>query len=222
MFFSNHWTWWVGFYDFILNELFQEKISEYKDFLEYIEACQNIHVLIPFGDIVFISDNPQELTIDTSQRLHHETAPAMMYNDGYSLFYLNGIQVPKWAIETPKDEIDPKKVLALTNTEQRMALMRFVGLNKFLSDLNAEKIDNYKDYVLYYLNVNNVKIGPYLFMVCPSSGRQFLEGVGDASKYENIDPTIKTCQDALKWRTMRASKNLMTKFNSVKDWKYHA
>ena len=144
----------------------------------------------------------------------------MMYEDGYSLFYLNGIQVPKWAIETPKDDIKPKQVLELTNTEQRMALMRHVGLSKFLVELKAEVLHEYEGYKLYRLDVENQVIGPYLYMKCPSSGREFLEGVGEPKDNISFDVSIKTCQDALKWRATKASKNLMTQFNL--KWKYTA
>ena len=220
IFWGNLDVYWAGFYDFILNELFESKIEEYKSFTQYMEALNQIHTFIPYENIVFISDNPELITLDTNGRLHGETEPAMMYQDGYSLFYLNGIQVPKWAIETPKDQIAPKKILELTNTEQRMALMRFVGLAKFLNELGAEKINEYADYGLYYLNIENQKIGPYLYMKCPSTGREFLEGVGDPVGDNFIDKSIKTCQDALEWRAKKASKNFMTKFNL--KWQYQA
>ncbi len=74
--------------------------------------------------------------------------------------------------------------------------------------------------VLTTNTVEGQKIGPYLGMRCPSSGREFLEGCGDSDKYDNIDPTIKTVEDALKWRSMKASNSLMTKFNL--KWQYTA
>ena len=117
IFWGNHLTYWVGFYDFILNELFEEKIGEYKDFISYMEALKEVHLFIPFKDIVFISDNPVSLTLDSQGRLHHEEEPAMMYEDGYSLFYMNGIRVPKKFIETKRADINPKDVLSLQNTE---------------------------------------------------------------------------------------------------------
>ena len=177
-------------------------------------------MFIPYENVVFISDNPTSITLDSQGRLHHEEAPAMMYEDGYSLFYMNGIQVPKWAIESDRADIDPKKVLALENTEQRMVLMRYVGLSNYLKELKAETIHEYEGYKLMYLEVENQVLGPYLYMKCPSSGREFLEGVGDPFDELTIDPDIKTCQDALKWRSMKASKNFMTKFNL--KWQYHA
>ena len=191
IFWGNHWTYWVGFYDFIFNELFVEKIKEYASFTKYLNAVQEVHLFIPFENIVFISDNPTSITLDSQGRLHHEEAPAMMYEDGYSLFYMNGIQVPKRFIETKRADINPKEVLALQNTEQRMVLMRYVGLANYLKDLNAKEIHSYKDYKLYYLTVENQEIGPYIYMKCPSSGREFLEGCGDHQTHELIDTSYK-------------------------------
>jgi len=213
------WLWpgWAGFYDFLLNEVFQEKQNDFLLFSELCQHWQQVHYYLLFPQISFISDFPREINLN-GVRLHHETQGALVYRDNYAIHALNGIRVPAWAIETPKDEIDPKKVLELTSTEQRSAIMRHIGLAKFLKDLNAEEIDSLKEYRLYYLNVENQKIGPYLYMTCPSSGRKFLEGVGDSQKYESIDPTIKTVKDALHWRATRASQNLMTKFNL--NWQY--
>lgn len=218
----NHWVSWVGFYDFLLEQLFPEKTGKHKNFVAYKNAVQDIGYVICFQDIVFISEHPQHLSLDTAGRLHHEIMPSMLYSDGYALFNLNGVSVPKWVIETPKDKINTADVLALTNTEQRAAVMRHVGLAYFLDSLNAEKIDEDVGYKLYYLKVENTKIGPYLHMKCPSSGREFLEGVGDPNKYTNLDPTIKTCEQALKWRGEKASNNLMTKFLSQTKWQFHA
>jgi hypothetical protein len=152
-----------------------------------------------------ISDFPLYIHRDAQNRPHCETGPFTAWRDGFGIYALHGVFVPRWLIETPKDQIDPKRVLALTNTEQRTAAMRFLGLHKFLDALKAETIDKEGDYSLHYLTVESVKIGPYLLMKCPSTGREFLEGVGDVDKYENLDPTIKTCTEALQWRFRKAS-----------------
>lgn len=210
-------AYWVSFYDFIASELDVEKDSLISIVRRIVQNCG---VYWTFEGLVIATEKPVSINFDSQKRLHHETQAAILYADGTGVYALNGIRVPAWVIETSKDKIDPKAVLALTNTEQRMAVMRFVGLSSFLDTLGAQEIDAHKDYRLYYLNVEGQKIGPYLYMKCPSSGRVFLEGVGDADKYENIDPTIKTCQDALNWRAVKASNSLMTKFTM--DWKMNA
>lgn len=206
--FGQHDANWLGFYDFFIHEV---GLDEAKDVLPMMKLAQHCGWWWPYENICILSEIPIDLHIDQNGNLHHETGPAIEYADGFSVYCLSGISVPDWAIETSKDEIDTKKILALENTEQRMVLMRYLGLSKFLDSLGAEMIDEDGKDKLYYLNVEGRKIGPYLKLVCPSSGREFLEGVGDAEKHEFIDPAIKTCKDAHLWRKMKASNGLMTK-----------
>lgn len=214
---GNLWSGWLGFYDYFAQEL---KVKNLEILDPTIALAQDCGWILSYEHLCILVEKPQQICME-SGRLHHETAPAVRYSDGFSIYSLNGVQVPTWLIETPKHEIKPDDVLALTNTEQRAAAMRFVGLAYFLDALNAKELDVYNGYKLYSLNVEGQKIGPYLYMTCPSSGRQFLEGVGtpkdDGASY---DPTIKTCKDALKWRAQKASNDLMTKFNL--KWTYSA
>jgi hypothetical protein len=219
---ANNW-WYTGyyaFYDFVLNVLMPDKKSDFQLFEEFLGHFRQLHKSYFFEDLAIISDFPKEIHIDVAHRMHHETQAALIYRDTYSLYSLNGVQVPAWAIETPKDQIQAKDVLAITHTEQRMAVMKHVGHAYFLEALGAREIDRSGTYRLYYVTVEGREVGPYLYMECPSSGRKFLEGVGDSEKNEFIDPTIKTCADALKWRMAKASNDLMTKFTM--KWQMHA
>ena len=206
--------YWVGYYDFILNVLFPDKKEDFKVFNEKcIDFYQNTYLIIPFDEICFISERPTKLSLSEG-RLHSETGPAIQFKDGYSYCALNGIQVPEWLFDKTMDEKNKViEVLKLTNTEQRMASMKYLGMANFLDVLGAKMLDKYEDYRLYSLEFEGATIGPYLYMECPSTGRQFLEGVGDSDRYENFDPTIKTCEDALLWRIKKASNGL---FNDTK------
>jgi hypothetical protein len=215
--------WWTGyycFYNYILNELLPEKKPDFALFEEFTVHYANIPSLLMFDEICFVSDFPEEINLDANKRLHAERKYALVYRDGYGFCSLNGVRVPDSIGLKAAHEVSKEEVLRLTNTEQRAAAMRYVGLANFMDALNAKELDSYKDYKLYTIEIEGVRVGPYLYMVCPSTGRQFLEGVGDSSKFDNIDTTIKSCQDALKWRAVRASKNLMTKYNM--EWKFHA
>lgn len=253
---GNQWSAWASFINFFKEvaklDIDYSKWNHY-ELLAIHSGPRCVH-----KSFCMISDRPSVLTVDAQNRPHNETGPFCEWRDGSKIYALNGVYVPQWLIETPKHLIDAKKVLALANTEQRMAAMKYVGNAYFLKELKAEQIDemvvnipsrtiellapssNSEDvdyrflseteiknvphkenkYILYYLTIENVKVGPYLYMECPSSGRKFLEGVGDASKYETIDPTIKTVSDALKFRAEKASKNFMTKFGM--DWEHRS
>lgn len=221
---GNLWPGWQSFYEFFNEELNIPGLDKIKP---TCALSQDVGWIFPYENLCVLVEKPIAINLDAAGRLHNNNGKSIEWSDGYGLYTLNGVSVPAWAVETPKEEIEPKKVLGLTNTEQRMALMRHVGLTKFLKELEAKQIDSlpHEDkagnkYELYLLTVEGTTIGPYLYMKCPSSGREFLEGCGDINKYENIDTSIKTCEDALKWRAVKASNSLMTKFNL--KWQYSA
>lgn len=213
---GNLWPGWQSFYDYfdqVLNIPGVEKIRP------TVALSQDVGWIFPYDKLCLMVEKPLAINLNARGQLHNEHGKSIEWSDGYGIYSLRGVTVPEFLFTTPKDQVDVSKVLQLP-TEQRMAAMQFIGLEKFLSALNAEEIDKQGDYVLYYLTVENVKIGPYLSMVCPSSGRRFLEGVGDEQKYENIDPTIKTVTAALFERASRASKRLMKTYSD--KLQYHA
>ena len=216
---GNLWAGWQGFYEFFDKEL---GIKGLEIIRPTCALSQDVGWIFPYENLCLMVQKPTEIHLNAGGRLHNEHGMAIKWSDGKGIYSLNGVQVPAWSMETPKDNIQPEKILGLASTEQRMALMKYIGLAKFLKDLKAEVIDENNGDKLYYIIVEGQKIGPYLYLKCPSSGREFLEGCGDPDKNEFIDPTIKTCEEAHKWRAQKASKNFMTKFLNPKKWQYHA
>ncbi len=135
----------------------------------------------------------------------------MEFKDGYKLYHLQGVEVPEKFITTDKQNIKPSEVLELSNTEQRRVLMNHIGLENFIDSFNPKELDKKDNYKLLLLTYENELIGPYLYMECPSTGRKYLEGVGNPEKYENIDTSILTVEQALSWRYSSASKGLIDK-----------
>lgn len=205
---GNQWSAWVSYLTFF--EHVAKLAIDYSQFRHYEAAAIHGGHRIMHEEFCMVSDFPRTLTVDEQNRPHGETGPFCEWSDGTALYALHGVRIPAWVVETPKDRIDPKQVLALTNTDERYAAMRHVGVHRFLDALNAETIDTDGAYRLLYITVEGAKLGPYLLMSCPSTGRQFLEGVGDAAQHDRIDPTIRTCKDALAWRFSRASGGAMT------------
>lgn len=218
---GNQWSGWVAYLSFF--RYIAKLAIDYSKYDHWEKLCEHSGPRIMHPDFCMISDRPEVLIVDERNRPHCTTGPFCKWRDGAALYALNGTYVPMWAIEMPKDQIDPKQVLAITNTEVRTAIMKHVGLGKFLAALNAELLDERLDGLkLYYLTIDGNKIGPYLFLTCPSTGREFLEGVGDAEKYEFIDPTIKTCDDAERWRIEKASNGNVTEIPRPEERIYHA
>ncbi len=205
---GNQWSAWTAFISFFRHVA---KLGiDYSKWQHWEAATVHGSYRVMHEEFCIVSDFPTTLTVDAQNRPHCDTGPFSAWADGTALYALHGVRVPEWTVETPVDQIDPKLVLGLTNTEERYAVMRRVGIHRFMEALKAEVLDTDGKYRLLYIDIEGTKMGPYLFMSCPSTGREFLEGVGDAEKYDNIDPTIKTCKEANTWRFERAAAGLMT------------
>jgi hypothetical protein len=182
----------VGFYDFILNELFSEKIKEYKSFLDYCDALQNTHLFIPYKNIVFICDNPTEIKLNDRGQLHSFDGPAMTYADGYSLFYSNGVKVTKEWCQTKVKKVTKEMILKETNVDIRRETIRKVGMEAVSKILDSKVIDEKLGYKVITFDIGDGRVRPYLQMKNPS-----LKGV---VHIEGLRPEIKTVEDAIKYR----------------------
>ncbi len=212
-FFGNYWTWWVGFYDFILNELFQDKIPYYQDFKSYINCLQNVHIFIPYEDIVFISDYPEEIKLNNQGQLHDFDKPAMRYTDGYSLFYINGQKMPKHIIETPREQLSPQEILKIANVDERVRAIAKIGANRLIEKLGATVIDTQTyaaggEYQLLKVNWTEVD-RYYLKMINPSINEIHIE---------SVHPDCRTVEQALGYRVSELFGDEWSK----KDYKFIA
>ncbi len=198
--FGSHDANWLGFYQYFLEVL---KLEACEKLLPLMDLSKEGGWFYPYRNICVISERPVEIHMDGT-RLHKEGGAAIRYADGFSVYALNGVRVPDWLAETPKEKLDADKVLALPNAEQRAQGIKKVGIGVLFSRLNTQVIDTWRDYELVTIEFEKRRIGPYLRMINRTTGETHVEGVGTPNG--GIDEKIKTCQDALAWR------NGLTKF----------
>jgi hypothetical protein len=186
---------WAGFFSFytycneVLNIKYTEPVQKKFDVLKQMT---NFSLIYPLDDICVICDTPRKISVNKAgDALHNEKGPAVEYSDGFCVYSLNGVRVPKEIVETPWDKIDCKKILTETNAEVRREIVRKVGIERIISELGAEVIDKKDDYELLMLNLGDGRRRPYLKMKNPSLMIYHIEGVS---------PECKTVNDALKFR----------------------
>ena len=124
-------------------------------------------------------------------RLHRDGGPAFASRDGWKLWYLNGVQVSQEIAEIPAGELDSRLVLSEQNVEVRREIVRKIGAERVLSELDAEAIDTSGDYSLLLLDLQDGRKRPYLKMLNPSIGTWHVEGV---------HPDCATVEQAIAWR----------------------
>lgn len=96
-----------------------------------------------WNDTVLVSRLPVSLEF-RNNNLHCTTGPAVSYNCPDSdVYHMFGVTIPKQLshfVTTPVDEIDPKDVLGIENTEVRSAVMAKLG-SRMLSHMKSKLID---------------------------------------------------------------------------------
>ena len=159
--------------------------------------CTEIYVS---DEKVIIIDSPEQQHLSLNSRgqrvLHSATGPALLMRDGKAVFALEGIKVPRWLVETPADKLEKKKVLALTDVDQRRVAIQKMGILRLCED--SKVVDAKGDYQLVDMQDVLGSKSLYLRMKNPSNGQIHLEGV---------DNELATVQQALNWRAQRDSWN---------------
>jgi len=132
---------WVAFYD-AFRELGVVKNEKFNEFVKLIEC--NFFTMIQFDDTVIVVKLPNVIKRDSSNRLHCESGPAVVFgNNSYKCYYYHGIEVDERIIEHPEtitvDEIRKEK-----NAEHRRVLMEIYGHERFIKDSKAKAIRSEK------------------------------------------------------------------------------
>jgi hypothetical protein len=169
---------YFSFYDYFIDEgiiQLDEKISNMWDIYK---STSELELIYPFDDICFICQKPTIIKLQNNI-LHNESGPSISYNDNFKIYSLNGITVAEEIVMTKAEDIDLNKyILQEKNADVRREVVRKVGIERVLKELNAKVIDKSEDgiYELVLLDIHNTK-KPYLKMKNPSIDLIHIEGV---------------------------------------------
>jgi hypothetical protein len=186
----------VAYYSFFEKEL---KVNFRYSLMPLLDLWETCGWWIPLTDKILISENPQNAfyrIIENNPQngipvLHKDGDAALQFKDGFCVYALNGIRVPKEIALTPRNELDPKLILHETNPEVRREIVRKIGIEQVCQSLNTKTIDRQGDYELLLLDLGDGRRRPYLKMKNPSIGVYHSEGVL---------PEIVSVKEALDWR----------------------
>ena len=205
---------YYGFYDYILNQLFPKKRKEFKILSELCEHTQEIHYLVAFKEICFISDFPKEIHVNERGQLNAQDKAAMLYRDTYALYYSNGVKVTKEWAETKPESFTKEMIMKETNADIRRETIRKVGMDRLTKLLDYKVIDKKHGYELINFDVGDGRVRPWLKMVNPSIGTIHIEGV---------NPGTLSVEDAVKFRNSLSEFSLPATIDGVPfgEGEYH-
>ncbi len=134
--YSQHEAGWLSFYDFMIFLGF----DECEKLIPLMNVAQNCGWWWPMDEAVVISDRPESIHRDDRGRLHNPDGAAIMYRDGWGVYAVHGVRIPKWIITEP-NSITPEKIEKERNAEIRRVMLDKFGWDKYLMTGGAECID---------------------------------------------------------------------------------
>lgn len=185
-------SYWGAFHCYIAQVLPVEKNELHEIVEDIFKTCG---VYASFEGLYIVSDRPVRISMNDNKELHNEHIKALEYVDGRGVYAFEGTRLPAWLYETPKDQIDGKRVLDINNVAVRLAAQKFLGMAKFLSLLGYKVIatdPNEEGAELIEIVMPDVGAQRFMKMVNPSTGEIHVE---------RVKTTDKTTTDGWKTRT---------------------
>lgn len=134
---------WVATYDMIQNMNFFTEYdwTNFNEFKKLLES--GIYELYTFDEVCVVCRKPK-VTQDDQNRLHNEKGAAVIFGDGFDMFFWHGVNIPSnWILE--KSSITRETILEEKNAEKRRCLQEILGSKRFSELLDIEVIDTDKD-----------------------------------------------------------------------------
>ncbi len=137
--YGQHDAGWLSFYDYFSNLLPKET--------EKLRGLWNLAKsagwALPHKNICWVCERHHILKRNSVGRLHCVNGPAVMYPDGWKIYAINGIRVPEFVVERPK-EITVSLIEQEQNIEIRRILIDRFGDNPgdYLKASGAKIIDH--------------------------------------------------------------------------------
>lgn len=127
-------------------------------------------------------------------RLHSDRGPAISWPDGESLWFWNGVEVPRRLVEEPQ-RITTQDVLQESNIEIRRVLLERYGAQRFLIDVGARPVHSDDFGTLYKVEFENDE--PLVMVKVLNSTP---EPDGARKEYFlRVPPTMVTAREAVAW-----------------------
>ncbi len=140
---------WLSFYDFFtrIGKVNNEDFNRYMAFMK-----KGIWNLVMADEAAFVAKMPIEVKYDDNMRLSNDRGAAITFRDGTKHHYIRNIYFKPDLFEKITTKTLPvKEILQLENMEQRMMALHIYGPERLLQEVDAVKIDSWKEYELYQI-----------------------------------------------------------------------
>ncbi len=142
---GNMWSAYPSYFESMRDIIGLKGLDCWKKYKFWEDAAKYGGFRVMHKKFCIVSEFPEILIRPINGRLHCETGPTHRWKDGFEIYHLNGIRVPKWLVMTDSGKIDPKLALTEKNVDVQREIIRKVGAERMLKACNAETLDIFID-----------------------------------------------------------------------------
>lgn len=204
-FWGAHEAAWPAHYNFadeVIRPMHSEKDRE--KLCLWLTLSESTGWWQPFENICFMCERPSVQLVNERGQLHCETGPALVCRDGWEIYSLNGVIVPKSLVLTPAEDLSIDFFTQEKSADVKAEFVRKYGVERMVEmGKVVDTYENYPDQTSYswwwksqYQLVNmgfafDIDYQPYLKMINQTT---------DIWHMEAVSPACRTLKDAIKER----------------------
>lgn len=199
-------SYWIAFYLFCRDVVGVKYNSEKSAHLDlWANIARSSGWWYPYEGVCIICERPKHVRMDSQERIHDYSLPAVEFRDGWRVYAIHGVRVPEKYVLTPADKINPEEVLKESNAEIRTAVIKKCGFAHFRKHINSKVVSSSNNNELIEFDLGNqMKVRGLLvrwtdkhdsketILPVPRTREQF-ESTGD------VPSDIDDCESVRKW-----------------------
>jgi hypothetical protein len=172
--------------------------STQKEWLSYwYNLAKETCYWVAFEEAIFASQKPCELHFNENDLLHNTTGPAIKFRDGFQIFLITGVIVPRNIVENPSEQ-DINDLINEPNEELKRIKISQFGWERFVNQANMEILDTRDNPIENTKEIlGSIEDMKVLVCHCPSQGKIFVLEVA---------PEVSSCEEAQNY--MHGSSNV--------------
>jgi hypothetical protein len=168
--------------------------TDHKKWHVFQSLVKNCGWIFTYENACIVCERPIKLSLDREFLPHANGEFAMLFADGYSLYFNHGVALPRKYGQLQPSRWEAQWILEEDNPEIRRALIQEIGYERICKELQAKELDAWREYTLLRLEdiIDDIDKKPiYLLkMSCPSTG--FIHAL-------RVPPDIQSARDAIRW-----------------------
>lgn len=150
--------------------------------------------IFPYEKVCIVCDRPIKLSFDSKNLLHADGEFALLFTDGYGLYFNHGVVLPKKYGQLHPRQWQAEWIVEEDNAELRRVLLQGIGYTRICRELQAIELDAWQEYSLLKIDkiVDDIDGQPIslLKMICPSTGFTHIL---------RVPPDIQSAREAIRW-----------------------